>query len=177
MYFFKRNIHHSFIKNYIFKYFNILNNTYFFFKKAIVVQFQSFWLMSYSRKDCSPPYFAISLRTVSCSVHKQRCWWWPWRQPSLHLHSPARPGRWLPCTANCRWRCTFAVNAPPHSKRNNTVRETSSHLNWGVLRSTLRSKMCFPVEFTISPSTAFFSSSRPRPSEADMGSAWGSVNW
>lgn len=33
MYFFKRNIHHSFIKNYIFKYFNILNNTQSFFLK------------------------------------------------------------------------------------------------------------------------------------------------
>lgn len=53
----------------------------------------------------------------------------------------------------------------------------SSHLNWGVLRSTLRSKMCFPVQFTILFSTAFLSSSRPRSSKADMGSAPHSADW
>ncbi len=65
-----------------------------------------------------------------------------------------------------------------YSKHKNTERKkNSSHLNWGLLRSTLRSKICFPVEFTISSSTAFISSSRPRSSKADMGSTLGSVNW
>lgn len=64
----------------------------------------------------------------------------------------------------------------PYWRAQNTG-TSRSHLNWGLLRSTLSSKTCFPVEFRISASTAFFSSPRPCPSRAEMGSTWGSVNW
>lgn len=126
------------------------------------------------QQEAAPPCISISRGTVSCSVRRRPCWWWRWPRPSCRLRSPARPARWLPCTASCRPRHAFTllvVNRTGQSKRN------GSHLNWGELRSTLRSRICFPVELTISSSTAFFSSSSPRPSRADVGSARGSASW
>lgn len=51
-----------------------------------------------------------------------------------------------------------------------------SHLSWGELRLTLRSKICFPVAFKISSSTASFSCSKPLPSRADIGRAASSAD-
>lgn len=116
---------------------------------------------------------SVTLGRASCSVRRRRCWWWHWQQLSCRHRSPAHPGPWLACTANCIYRKTTSE----HESKVGRKRKTSTHLNWGVLRSTLRFRMCFPVQFTISSSTAFFSSSSPRPCRADMDSAPGSESW
>lgn len=121
------------------------------------------------------PCVTVGLRTASCIVRRQQGWWPPWPRPSRRLRSPPRPGRSPPCRANWRWKCTFTAKTRPHRGWNHAGED--GHLNWGPLRSTLRPSTCFPVDFTISVSTAIFSSSRPRPSRADTSSALGSVNW
>lgn len=157
--------------NEIFKYFNILYNTY--TVSGTVCMEQSF-LQSCSRIALLPTLLSACKQFLVASISGGADDDLDDGRAFVRIHPHVLDcGLLVQPTVDEGARLLWMVS---YSKLKNAVRKNSSHLNCGVLRSTSRSKMCFPVEFTICSSTAFFSSSRPRSSRADMGSTWGSVN-